>query len=103
MSLQYSAPSISAQWANERETHIAVVTAIHAIASGARTPEAIWECPTAAEWDHVAMAVENYVDNGVFSAEPDGRYAWGQESVVIAEARAEDAAGQPYSHAPGQA
>lgn len=84
MSLQYSAPSISAQWANERETHIAVATAIHAIASGARTPEAIWEAPTAAEWDHVAMAVENYVDNGVFSAEPDGRYAWGQESVLIA-------------------
>ena len=83
MSLQYNAPAISAQWANERETHIAVATAIHAIASGARTPEAIWEAPTAAEWDHVAMAVENYVDNGVFSAEPDGRYAWGQESVVI--------------------
>ena len=84
MSLQYSAPSISAQWANERETHIAVATAIHAIASGARTPEVIWDNPTNAECDHVAMAVENYVDNGVFSAEPDGRYAWGQESVVIA-------------------
>ena len=53
-------------------------------------PEAIWEAPTAAEWDHVAMAVENYVDNGVFSAEPDGRYAWGQESVVIAPAISAD-------------
>ena len=84
MSLQYSAPSISAQWANERETHIAVATAIHAIAGGKRTPELIWENPTPAEWDHVAMAIENYVDNDVFSAEPDGRYAWGQESVVIA-------------------
>ena len=84
MSLQYSAPSISAQWANERETHIAVATAIHAIADNRRTPEVIWDNPTNAEWDHVAMAVENYVDNGVFSAEPDGRYPWGQDSVVIA-------------------
>ena len=84
MSLQYSAPSISAQWANERGTHIAVATAIHAIADNRRTPEVIWYNPTNAEFDHVAMAVENYVDNGVFSAEPDGRYAWGQESVVIA-------------------
>ena len=84
MSLQYSAPSISAQWANERKTHIAAATAIHAIASGERTPEVIWDDPTDAECDQIATAVENYVDNGVFSAEPDGRYAWGQESVVIA-------------------
>ena len=84
MALQYQAPTIPAQWANERETHIAVATAIHAIAGGARTPEVIWGNPTNTEFDQVAMAVENYVDNGVFSAEPDGRYAWGQESVVIA-------------------
>ena len=84
MSLQYNAPKISDQWASERETHEAVATAIHAIASGARTPEAIWEAPTAAEWDHVAMAVENYIDNDLYPAEDDGRYAWGQESVVIA-------------------
>ena len=83
MSLQYSAPSISAQWANERETHIAVATAIHAIASGARTPEVIWDDPTDAECDQVARAIEDYVANSAFSAEPDGRYAWGQDSVVI--------------------
>lgn len=84
MSLQYSAPSIPAQWANERETHIAVATAIHAIASGARTPEVIWDDPTDAECDHVAMAVQNYIDNDLYPAEDDGRYAWGQDSVVIA-------------------
>ncbi len=84
MSLQYDAPSISAQWDNERETHIAVATAIHAIASGARTPEVIWDDPTDAECDQVARAIEDYVANGVFSAEPDGRYPWGQDSVVIA-------------------
>ena len=84
MALQYQAPTIPAQWANDRNTHDAVATAIHAIAGGKRTPELIWENPTPAEWDHVAMAVENYVDNGVFSVEPDGCYAWGQESVLIA-------------------
>ena len=84
MSLQYNVTSTSAQWVNERETHIAVATAIHAIASGARTPEVIWDDPTDAECDQVAGAIEDYVANGVFSAEPDGRYPWGQDSVVIA-------------------
>ena len=84
MSLQYNAPAISAQWANERETHIAVATAIHAIADNRRTPEVIWDDPTDAECDQVARAIEDYVANGVFSAEPDGRYPWGQDSVVIA-------------------
>ena len=83
MSLQYNVPAVFAQWANERNTHVAVATAIHAIADSKRTPEQIWEDPTSAEWDHVAMAVENYVAEGEFPAEPDGRYAWGDDAIVI--------------------
>lgn len=83
MSLQYNVPAVSAQWANERNTHVAVATAIHAIADSKRTPEQIWEDPTSAECDHVAMAVENYVAEGEFPAEPDGRYAWGDDAIVI--------------------
>ena len=83
MALQYPAPTVPAQWANDHNTHDAVATAIHAIAGGKRTPELIWDDPTPAEWDHVAMAVENYVAEDLYPAEPDGRYAWGQEAFVI--------------------
>ena len=81
--LQYATPAVAAQWANSRETHIAVATAIHGISGPGRSPEDIWENPTQAEWDHVCMAVENYVNAGVFAAEDDGRYAWGCEAVVL--------------------
>lgn len=81
--LQYAAPAVSGEWAGSRETHIAVATAIHAISGPGRSAERIWANPTAAEWDHVCMAVENYVDAGVFAAEDDGRYPWGCETVVL--------------------
>ncbi len=80
---QYPAPQIDRAWADSRETHIAVATAIHALRSDDRTPEMIWEDPTSAEWDQVCMAVENYVGAGVFLAEADGRYPWGCETVVL--------------------
>jgi hypothetical protein len=83
MTTQYPCPRIDPQWALSRETHEAVAAAIHAIADSRRSPEQIWEYPTTAEWDHVAMAVENYIINGRFEAEPDGRYAWGRETVVL--------------------
>ena len=83
MPLQYPAPPIPGQWASDRNTHDAVATAIHAIAGGGRTPELIWGAPTLAEWEHVAMAVENYIMAGVYPAEPDDRYAWGQEIITI--------------------
>ena len=79
----YKAPAIDSRWANTRETHKAVAVAIHAIADSKRSPEAIWEAPTQAEWDHVAMAVAEYVREGDFPAEDDGRYSWGQETVRI--------------------
>lgn len=72
-----------ARWADSHETHLAVATAIHAIAGADRSPEAIWEGPTAAEWDNVTMAVEEYVAQGDFAAEDDGRYPWGAEAIDL--------------------
>jgi hypothetical protein len=80
MTTQYRTPTVAVDWASSRQTDLAVAVAIHAIASTDRTPEAIWEAPTNAEWDHVVVAVQNYVDNGVFEADPAG-YCWGQETV----------------------
>jgi len=71
-------------WASSRETHPAVATAIHAIADSSRAPEAIWADPTAAELDHVKMAVEEYVRLGDYPFEPDG-YCWGSGDPVIVE------------------
>ena len=83
MPLQYRTPTVPEGWASSRDTHDAVAMAIHAIASHHRTPEAIWEAPERAEWEQVAIAVENYVDNDVFAAEPDGRYQWGNEVIRL--------------------
>lgn len=83
MNRNYNSPDVAPEWAETRETHLAVATAIHAISSGSRTPETIWEAPTQAERDHITMAVAEYVAHGDFPAEPDGRYPWGQESVSI--------------------
>lgn len=87
MSRNYNTPTVAREWSDSRETHPAVACAIHAISDKARSPEAIWEAPTRAEWDHVCMAVEEYVSNGDFRAEPDGHYPWGMETVVIEAAK----------------
>ena len=83
MSRNYETPAVAADWADTRETAMPVAVAIHAIASGTRTPETIWQAPTAAEWDHVCMAVQEYIDHGDFDADPAG-YSWGQETVPAA-------------------
>ncbi len=83
MNLNYSTPSVPQNWSNSRETHPAVAIAIHAIAGVNRSAEAIWEAPTSAEWDHVRMAIEQYIAAGVVEAEEDGRYPWGNETVEI--------------------
>lgn len=80
---QYATPAVSPEWATSRETHLAVATAIHAISDSSRSPQDIWEAPTQAEWDHVHMAVENYIAAGVFAAEEDRRYPWGAETVEL--------------------
>ena len=73
-------------WADCRNTHMAVALAIHAIADDRRNPQQIWEDPTRAEWDHVTMAVEEYVTQGDFAANDDGRYSWGEEAVTLGAA-----------------
>ncbi len=82
-SRNYNKPAVSASWAASRETHIAVATAIHAIADDSRSAEAIWEAPTSAEWDNVQMAVEEHILNGDFAADEDGDYAWGGETIHV--------------------
>jgi hypothetical protein len=83
MNRNYDQPAVDPQWANSRETHPAVAMAIHAITDSTRSAEAIWESPTPAEWDHVTMAVEEYVTRGDFPAEHDGRYQWGNEAIIL--------------------
>lgn len=87
--MQYATPiteADAAAWGDSRETHAAVAMAIHAISDRARSPQEIWEAPTPAEVDHVAMAVENYVNNGLFEAAQDGEYQWGVETIKVSAA-----------------
>jgi hypothetical protein len=81
--LQFRTPHVGGQWAASRNTHDAVAMAIHAISDNSRSPHEIWEAPTEAEYDNVALAVNNYLDNGLFDANPDGCYPWGCETVEI--------------------
>lgn len=83
MNLNYAIPAVPARWADSRETHPAVATAIHAIADKTRSPEAIWEAPTPAEWQHVAMAVEQYVTAGLFERMGEEGYSWGEETLLL--------------------
>jgi len=78
----YNTPTVERKWADSRETDMASAVAIHAIADNRRTAEAIWEAPTPAEWDHVKMAVAEYVAHGDFPADDSG-YCWGMETVRI--------------------
>lgn len=81
MTSNYKTPTISPDWADSRQTDRAVAVAIHAISDSTRSPEAIWEAPTSAEWDHVIMAVQEYVRLGYFG--PQDRFSWGQETFTI--------------------
>jgi hypothetical protein len=82
MNRNYTTPTVAAEWANSRETDMAVAVAIHAIADSKRSADEIWEAPTPAEWDHVQMAVDEYVRHGDFEFDPSG-YCWGQETIKI--------------------
>ena len=79
----YNHVCVDQQWWISRETHPAVAAAIHAISDYRRGPQAIWESPTGTEFEHVLMAVEEYVAIGLYQPEEDGRYAWGLDAVVI--------------------
>lgn len=80
MNRNYTAPPIDAPWSTDRQTDMAVAVAIHAIADASRSPEDIWSDPTPSEFEHVCMAVEEYVVHGDYAANEDG-YCWGQETV----------------------
>ena len=83
MNRNYETPNVAAQWASSRNTSEAVAMAIHAIADSNRSPEEIWEAPTAAEFEHVEMALSEYCRMGDIDA---GEYHWGDELLeVLAE------------------
>lgn len=88
MNRNYTAPHVSDDWASTRETSMAVAVAIHAIADSNRSADMIWETPTPAEWDHVTMAVEEYVTNGDFWWQP--KFFWGEESISVPEPASSD-------------
>ena len=79
----YATPIVDREWSNSRETHPAVAVAIHAIADRKRSADAIWRAPTPDEWDHVVVAVEEYLIHGDFDREPDGQYSWGWGAETI--------------------
>lgn len=80
MNRNYLTPTIDPQWADSRNTDLEVAIAIHAIADPDRSANDIWEAPTNAEWDHVIMAITEYVAHG----DTDQReFNWGQESFNI--------------------
>ncbi|MDF2143218.1 hypothetical protein [Paenirhodobacter sp. CAU 1674] len=81
MNRNFNTPAVAADWAQSRETDAAVAMAIHAIADNKRTPEQIWEAPTAVEFENVQMALNEYCING--DIEP-GDYCWGQETISVA-------------------
>ncbi len=83
MPSKYECPKVDEQWSYNRETHPAVAAAIHAIASKDRSPEAIWENPTSAEWECVREAVEEYITEGLFPAVKGGAYPWGAETIQL--------------------
>lgn len=83
MSRNYEHPRVDERWADSRNTHIAVATAIHAIADSIRTADRIWEDPTTYECGRVEMAVAEYIAHGDFPAAPDGQYCWGCEVVRL--------------------
>lgn len=79
----YATPSVPADWASSRRTDMAVATAIHAIASDARSPEAIWDAPTPAEWDHVAGALYVKAGNAYLGKITSDRYLPTREAEQI--------------------
>lgn len=90
MSRNYTVPNVSRAWPESRNTHAAVSTAIWAISGGERTPAAIWDAPTSAEFDHVKMAVQEYLAHGDFAPDPDNLYAWGVTNIMVENPRWDD-------------
>lgn len=83
MSRNYKVTPVPAEWYTSRETHPAVASAIFALADKRRTPEAIWEAPTTAEFDHVRMAVREYLTHSDFTPASDNLYEWGAINIAV--------------------
>lgn len=75
MNRNYETPKVSPHWADVRHTDLVVAVAIHAIADSDRSAADIWDAPTRAEIEHVAMAVQEYIANGDFPSQE--KYYWG--------------------------
>lgn len=73
-----------AQWADSSNTSEIVAAAIHAIADSNRSAEEIWEAPTKSEYDHVIMAVLEYLYFGDYEPDENG-YFWGETKIIEAE------------------
>jgi hypothetical protein len=72
-------PVVDPEWASSRNTHIAVATAIHAIAPAyGRSAEAIWAGPTDQEKSDVVALVGEYQRQGAFPRAAMGDYHWGE-------------------------
>lgn len=71
-------------WADARKTHPAVAVAIHLLAAGrGRTPDDIWSDPTPHELARVRAVIRACIAAGACAPEPDGRYPWGCETLIL--------------------
>lgn len=77
---RYDARNIDAGEAAGRETDVQVMSAIDAVsAMSGRNITAVWEAPTPAEFDHVAMCLNEWARLGDIAP---GAYQWGEETIA---------------------
>ncbi len=75
---------IQPDWYQSRNTHPAVAAAIHVVAGEVgKTPEQLWEEPTTTEFDSVRAILNELIELGDLEPEPDGKYAWGNDTVDL--------------------
>ena len=76
-----------AGWAESHNTDLAVAVAIHAISepTTGRTPDEIWESPKRSEYDHICMAINEYLICGDFDYPVDGYFWWGEAQIHISD------------------
>jgi hypothetical protein len=80
---RYDKRTVPDGWCESRYTDLIIATAIHAVATPERSPEAIWKEPTEEERDEVRAAMKQYLVQGLFLRDPDGVYDWGCEYFCL--------------------
>lgn len=81
---RYDARNIDAGEAASRETDVQVMSAIDGVsAMSGHNMTVVWENPTPAEFDHVAMCLNEWARLG--DIEP-GAYQWGEETITVGAA-----------------